>query len=377
LFEDLSVVNDSIMLWSVRGWVPGTESLMGNYTLILQHFKTADNQQFSIQLWRNPDSPGANDYSYTTKWAKMTVANNAFSFEIASDMSDAVRWLVSAKYLVAGTETSEWVVPPGVSATSVQAVLNSRNGSADIQGTAIGDAVVFFQAGKRSVREYYIAEQDDRFRSNNLAMMAPQMLSESPAVDFDFVSAPYTRLIVVREDGSAVCLLYERNAGVFAWSRLVLSSGKIRSCATAPAANGYDDIYLAVETTGGSFYLERLREPTATSVYRDGHQNGAGGTGYEAVMESMPVVTAGGERPKRIAQIAIRFKESFFPVVEALPGEARQVITGRTEPYTGVVKLPFPGAFDRDVFFRLVAGQDAPCTILSVNAEAGPGGLEG
>jgi hypothetical protein len=102
-----------------------------------------------------------------------------FTFEIASDMNDSIRWLAMNKHLLIGTETAEWIVPSGVNAVNIQAALNSRYGSGRIQGTAVGDATIFFQAGKKGLVEYYIPQQDNNFRANNMAGLAPQMLRES------------------------------------------------------------------------------------------------------------------------------------------------------------------------------------------------------
>jgi hypothetical protein len=74
--------------------------------------------------------------------------DDGFTFEIASDMSDGIKWLAQNKNLLVGTETAEWVIPSGTTATNVQAVLNSRYGSDKIQATTVGDAMCFFQSGK-------------------------------------------------------------------------------------------------------------------------------------------------------------------------------------------------------------------------------------
>ena len=142
--------------------------------------------------------------------------DDGFTFEIASDMSDAIRWLVLNKGIIIGTETAEWIIPPGVTAANVYAALNSQYGSDTIQGTVINDAACFFQTGKKALVEYYIPQQDNNFRANNMALLSPAMLGESPALEFDFIRAPYSKLFITREDGAAVTLLYERSTGTFA-----------------------------------------------------------------------------------------------------------------------------------------------------------------
>ena len=267
-----------------------------------------------------------------------------FTFELASDMNDAIRWLAVNKGLVVGTESAEWVIPPGVHATNAQATLNSRHGSDRIQGTAIGDAVCFFQNGRKGLVEYYIPQADNHFRANNMAMLAPQMLRESRAKEFDFASSPYTRLYITREDGVMATLLYERGTGTFAWNRITtgpevvidhqteedkkrlkeireadkksspysynngggllesfthlerVPMGRILSAAVLPGPDGFDDLYLVVRR-GDGLCLERLREEGA--VYLDCWREWKWKTEFTPEEEAEGM-TAEGERKKLI-----------------------------------------------------------------------------
>jgi hypothetical protein len=303
-----------------------------------------------------------------------------FTFEIASDMNDAVKWLAVNKGLIIGTESAEWIVPPGVHATNVQATLNSRYGSDKIQGTAIGDATCFFQAGKKALVEYYIPQQDNNFRANNMAMLSPQMLGESPAKEFDFTSSPYAKLVVTREDGTAAALLYDRGTGTFAWGRIA-TAGKICSTAVLPGKDGNDELYLAVKR-GELFYLEVLRENCGVFLDSFGHWDGSS-TGYtdEAVahngfigypyassVRSMPILANSGMKPNNIKNLMVRFLDSFMPRLRALPNGAADTITCR-EPFTGVHKIPFPGVWDHDVMFEFIHDKPNRCQLLAISAE--------
>ena len=192
-----------------------------------------------------------------------------FTFEIDSDASDAIRWLAVNRGLIIGTEMSEWVIPPDAHATNHAAIRTSGHGSDRIQGTVIGDATIFFTSGRRGIVEYY-PNENDHFRANNLALLAPQMLTESPAKEFDFIASPYAKLLVTREDGSFATLLYERMTGTFAWSRFGTNYGDMVSAAALPGHDGYDDIYFIIERKiAGETHrtMERLRE--AGTVYLD------------------------------------------------------------------------------------------------------------
>ena len=343
-------------------------------------------QQLEAAVWARIVNT---DHTYIAIYTRDIISDSyptpdcGFTFEIASDMNDAIKWLAVNKGLIVGTETAEWIIPPGVHAANVQAVMNSRYGSGGMQGTAVGDAVCFFQAGKKALVEYYIPQQDNNFRANNMALLSAQMLGESPAKEFDFISSPYIKLIVTREDGTAVSLLYERGTGTFAWSRIV-TEGEICSTAVLPGSDGNDELYLAV-MRHGEFFLEVLRENcdvfldsfvrlefsfsdnTAYSNEAVTH-NGCIGYPYASRVRSMPILANDKMKPNNIKNITIRFLNSFMPKLKALPNGKVDVIT-KDQPFSGVHRVPFPGVWDHDVCFEFL--HDAPnrCRILAINAE--------
>jgi hypothetical protein len=212
-----------------------------------------------------------------------------------------------------------------------------------------------------------------------MAMMSKNMLHESPVFDFDFQSAPYTRIFISREDGIVACLLYERMTGTFAWERIT-SAGHIRSVAVLPGA-GQDEVYFVVERDG-AFFLERLDD--RDDVYLDGFHKGAPGPGeirsgeysgfpYTSRIRSMPVLANDKMKNNVIKTLNIRFHDSYLPEVTALAGVNREIKTdtiAREEPYSGIIQISFPGQYDRDVFFEFVHDKPTRCHILAVHAEA-------
>jgi hypothetical protein len=348
---------------------------------------------------------------------KYPVADDGFTFEIASDHNDAIRWLAVNKGIIIGTETSEWIIPPGVTAVNIYASLNSGYGSDTIQGVVINDATCFFQAGKKGLVEYYIPQQDNNFRANNMALLSRNMLAESPAVDFDFVRSPYTKLFITREDGTVVTLLYERSTGTFAWARFT-TGGEVKSVAVLPGTDGNDDVYMIVKR-GAQFFLEVLQE--AGTVYLDSYKPttagswagdkagydagtaaavrmgadaagrqeietwaltetpdwGKGGSfyigyPYTAVFRSMPVLANNEMKKQRITGLIFRFLKSFLPKVTSIAGGRAiktDVITNLAAPYSGVHKITFPGTWDEDVQVELTHDRPEPVKILALNAE--------
>jgi hypothetical protein len=356
----------------------------------------------------------AKEYSFD----RYPTADSGFTFEIASDLSDAIRWLVVNKGLIVGTESGEWIIPPDVTAVNIQAMRNSSYGSDKIQGAAIGDATCFFQAGKKSLVEYYIPQQDNNFRVNNMAALSMQMLDESGARDFDYVSSPHIRLFIVRDDGSMVMLLYDRSFGLFAWTRHS-EAGMVKSLAVIPGETGYDELYLLVEYSGG-FFLERF--DYGGKVFLDSHtavnrntwaakkaaypsggvaacRISRGGNGeeiyealdagrepdwskggdvylgcpYRSVMRTMPVLANEKMNKQRITSLTFRFLQSYFPAVSSIAGGKNiktDAIVNLEVPFSGVYKMPFPGTWSEDVQVELACDTPEPVNVLSLNAEA-------
>ena len=82
----------------------------------------------------------------------------------------------------------------------------------------------------------------------------------------------------------------------------------------------------------------------------------------------MPVVAGELSNKKRIAQLYVRFLNSYLPTVKCtgLPDEKFTTIT--LEPYSGVGKVNYPGTTDRDVCFEINTCGARPVNILSVEA---------
>jgi len=321
------------------------------------------------------------------------VSDDGFTFEIASDMGDSIEWLALNKNLLIGTSTAEWIIPSNITASNIQVYLNSRYGSDNIQATTIGDAVVFLQTGKKAAIEYYIPQQDNNFRANNMAHLSKNMLHESRAMNMDFISAPYTRIFIVREKGDMVSLLYDRGTGTFAWERIT-TPGEIKCVATIPGDSGFDEVYLLVGRRG-KYYLECFNE--SSPVYLDGYfeiekdtqiQEGMNeckevnsrrfiGLPYVSRVRSMPIIVnpegKGVMKQNIIKSLSIRFNKSYLPLIRSLVGDGREVKTDtitHEEPYSGIIEITFPGQFDRDVFFEFEHSKSTEVEILSVNAEA-------
>lgn len=341
----------------------------------------------NISLWKDTESASADDYEFVVVNNNMTTSDCSFYLEPASDQNDAIKWLAPSNFLCVGTETNVWNIPSGVTALNVAALLNGRYGSDDIQAHVVDTAVIFFAQGKKGIREYYYNNSREAFQTNNIAIMAEQMLKESEAVDFDFCQNPYNRIVITRADGTAVTLLYDKNNGVMGWNRIEHGHGKLKSCAIT-RGDGYSDLIYFTVYDGTRYYLEML--DTEEEVYLDSwtkvlktqfdestlttgqtwYEKGDYvyiGYEFESVILSMPVVTQDISQKKRIVNLYVRFNDSYMPVMKTT-GKPDEYFSGVTEPFSGVKKIDYPGVSDIDVTFELAISKPVKCNILSVDA---------
>lgn len=297
--------------------------------------------------------------------------------------------------------------------------MNGRYGSDTIQAHCVDTAMIYFSQGKMGIREYYYSSQAEAFQTNDIALLAEQMLTESPAVDFDFMTNPFNKIVIARADGKVVGLLYDKNNGVMGWNRMTMKYNKIKDCAVTRGDKQYDVLYFVVEEAG-KYYLEKLDESETEKVYLDSYSvfdeaktdytgretlwnktNGKTcslewfisqettdaergefrkiktdtevgdevfiGYEYESIVKSMPVVQSEANCKKRIVELLVRFLESAMPVIkcDGLPEEH----FSNDDNFSGVKKITFPGMSERDVYFTIKTDGVKNVTILSVEAK--------
>ena len=217
---------------------------------------------------------------------------------------------------------------------------------------------------------------------------------------------PFSRLLIVRQDGTLAEMLYDKTNGIMAWGRFTMTKGKIRSCAVTRGDDENDLVFFVVEDNGSYFlelwdlgtslYLDS-RSPYVDSSSLTGYSAGAVlfnattqqhcpyddipsdfinegdvvyvGYLYKSYIKSMPVVGNDVTKKQRISALQVRFLESFRPIlkVAGLPDEKFTSI--KTVPYSGIAKVTYPGQTDHDVCFELEAEEPEPVTILSIDAQ--------
>lgn len=215
-----------------------------------------------------------------TKTDGTVAADNAVAITLNSDDVQIIRWIIGEeKGLLVGTVKAEWVVRPSnqqeaLTPTNVSAKQATSYGSANIQCTRAGKAVLFVHRARRKLREMAYVYEVDGFRAPDMTIFA-EHVSRGGLIELAYQQEPQSILWAVRTDGTLLGFTYERDQKVLAWHRHVIGgafgSGQavVESVAVIPAPDGTrDELWMIVKRTIGGVtkrYVEYMQKP-----YEDG-----------------------------------------------------------------------------------------------------------
>lgn len=199
-------------------------------------------------LWQYAEVPETEVVTYKNA---VIGDGNAILLQLASEQDESIMSMCASDALIINTATSEWVIPPDVTALNVTARIRSRLGSAQMQAMVIGENPMFIQGTrlKGYLREYAYLSSDASLESPDLTYMAEHMLVDGvEQMDFQQVPQPVVYFV---SGGDLMCLLYSKQYKTLAWYRFTTGEGgQIESVAVLPGDED-DDVYLIVNRPGG------------------------------------------------------------------------------------------------------------------------------
>jgi hypothetical protein len=182
---------------------------------------------------------------------------------IAIGPVNAVRWILGLSRLCIGTSGSE---PVGRSSsfdepmtpTNFSLKDASTQGSANVQAVKVDKRAVYVQrSGKRAYQLNYSIDNQD-YGSAEITRFHPTVLEAGVKV-IAVQRQPDTRVLMVLDDGTAACIVYEPDEDVLAWYRLE-TDGLFEDVSVLPNTDD-DDVYFIVNRTvngGTKRYVEKL-----------------------------------------------------------------------------------------------------------------------
>jgi len=400
-----------------------------------QRLVLAASDEYPQTIWgskSNDDTASGISYEDFTPG---TDDDDPYGYTIAADQVNVVRWLNAVRYLMVGTVGGEWIMSSGsddvpITPSAVKVRREATYGSYNLQGLAIGRAILFLQRAGRKIRELAYRYELDNYVAPDLTLLA-EHVTEGGIVDWAWQSEPDSILWCVRADGVLLGLTYDRDQGVVAWHRHI-TDGEVESVAVIPASD-HDQLWMIVKRTiGGETkrYVEYMKPDFGTAVedaffvdcglsYDDtatdtfsglDHLEGETvsiladgavcadtdvvsgaitlsdaasvvhvGLPYTSVLEPMRLEAGSQEgtaqgKIKRIHKLIVRFYRTIgarigtdSENIDVVPFRKPSDLMGSGPAlFTGDKEVEFPGGYSKDSFIRIEQTQPLPMTVLSI-----------
>lgn len=224
--------------------------------------------------------PDRTDYSRTGTLNDFTgsiplQSDDAFTVSLPSTQYQEIRHYVPLNVLLVFTAGGEWVVDTGSDTgfafDTIRQRLQTEYGCADeLRPLIAGNIVIFAEENAAEVRTLGYSLADDKYTGIDLSLQAQHLLEQYAIVDWDYAHSPDGRLYMVRSDGKGLCLTFNAEQEVIAWSTFETDGDFERVCVLRHSTTELEDrIYYVVKRSinGRTVrYIERLGRTTELTV---------------------------------------------------------------------------------------------------------------
>lgn len=242
--------------WQEGAW----STYRGNPSLITffeQRFMAAANTSQTQTIWGSVTGDFVN-------FEEGSDDAQALNYTIGSEESDAIRWMVSAKQLIIGTTSGEYVMTSSsqqeaVTPSNIKISRETKYGSAPAEPIRVAGSVIFVQrrgnidnAG-RKIREMAYDFQTDSFQSAELSIWS-EHITGTGVEQLEYQSDPDGLIWGRRTDGRACACTFQKEQQVVAWHKHFLGGYSdaghtevpvIESVVTVPGTDG-DELWMVV-----------------------------------------------------------------------------------------------------------------------------------
>ncbi len=179
-------------------------------------------------------------------------------YALASGSIDAVQWVESFGDLLLGTSGAEYKATGEggvITAKSVNITSQSYWGSAGLPPIIVGNSILHVQRHGAHVRDLFYSLEKDGYAGNDLSIMAPHLFQGHSLMQWAYQQSPGSRIWIVRDDGTLLCLTYMKEHDISGFTRHV-TDGDVFSVACVSGEN--EDAVFLVVRRAGRYFLERL-----------------------------------------------------------------------------------------------------------------------
>ena len=250
-----------------NAWTFATMSIVGTPSPALSG---ADNRPSVVAFFEqrlvfghtnnNPQTLWFSKNGNYTNFTVGTADDDALIYTIASNQSNAIRFLSSTAVLTVGTSGGEYVLTSTsdgpITPTTTLIRKYSNYGSANVPPVQVADVTLFVQRGNRKLREFKFVGNVNTggYSAPDMTILA-EHITNGGIVDMAYQQEPDSIIWVVRDDGVLVGMTYRREEEVVAWHKHIIggefSGGHsiVESIATLPTDTGEDELYMIVKRT--------------------------------------------------------------------------------------------------------------------------------
>jgi len=182
-------------------------------------------------------------------------ADDAITVTLNAREVNDIRHYVPLNDLLVFTSGAEWRVNSGSSdnaftTSTIKQKVQSDWGCSHLRPIIAGEEVLFVTENQASVRSFKYKLQRDGYTGSQLSLFANHLFEEKTIDDWTYASAPDPIIYHVMSDGTLVCLTFQSEQEVVAWSTWD-TNGKYEACATLKhsATQAEDIIYFVIQRT--------------------------------------------------------------------------------------------------------------------------------
>ena len=319
-------------------------------------------------------------------------ASDSYSFALASQTGGRINWVLSKSVLLLGTTQDEWYISGGssgapISPGNVFAQKQSHYGSSEaLPAFIINDTAIYVQRMGRKIREFVYAWQTQTWVSVDLTSMSSH-ITQSGIAEMAYQRVPDAILWVLRNDGTLVPMVYEREQQVTGFSRVITNEENgdaFESVATINSAGGEDEVWVIVRRNinGGVVrYVERFRTGQRDAL----DQKNTDAYWYldcaKATTQAQPFTTISGLDHLNGQKVSVWASSAIAPLLVGQPTVVNGTVTLQDPAPAGtcLVGLPFtslvvPEQFQRDLQEGTSAGRRMRIVNLNLKIYNSQGG---
>ena len=198
--------------------------------------------------------------------------DNAITYTVASESSNAIEWMISAKVLLIGTSGGEWQAKAAssfmepLSPSNISVTPQSSYGSyPNHQAKRIGSSVYFIQRDGSRLRKMSYDFNSDGWVSSDVSLASEHMMRNGRGgIQLAYQSSPFSILWVLLDDGTLASVTINEDENQFSWAHHTL--GQYNSLCVADSilvinkdSSTYSRLYIAGQRNENTvFEVERL-----------------------------------------------------------------------------------------------------------------------